>query len=144
MTLDMDDDTITTCTCGKAAVKVNIMDTGKLAHCGARSCRNKASRQIEDMARSHPAHLAMFDGVVPLIDKVMGEGDPPTDRVLAVVYGLMDAAAPLIAALMKAELNDELGAVVTEWVRKSVSNLGYELAALAGPAAALAADTEPS
>jgi hypothetical protein len=118
------------CECGQPAVRINRCDCGEVAHCGADACLQRTSKQISDAAKAHPMRVQVFDAIRPHADVAIGH-EPPTDRVLAVVYGLLDSAAPIVAALMSVDpLPNQL---IDDWVFDSINNLGLRLAPFAGP-----------
>lgn len=134
MTLHMDVEE-RKCECGQPAVSINRCDLGEVSCCEALSCKQRNSRRIAEAARANPARLQVFDAIREHIDAALGP-NPPTDRVLAVAFALLDSAAPLITALMSVDIGDDNGpakAAVDRWVFGSIDRLGFLLTPFAGP-----------
>lgn len=134
MTLHMDVEE-RKCECGRPAVSINRCDLGEVSCCDERPCQQRSSRTITDGARKNPARLKVFDDIRGHIDAALGQ-NPPTDRVLAVAFALLDSAAPLIVALMGVDISDENApskAAVDRWVFGSIDRLGVMLTPFASP-----------
>lgn len=126
MTLHMDVEE-RKCECGQPAVKINRCDFREVAHCGAPECVARGSKEITEAARASATRLQIFDAINPHVDQALGHA-PPTDRVLAVAYGLLDAASAIVCALMRASNTEATKNVVDDWVFGAVDVLGRRLA----------------
>jgi hypothetical protein len=123
MTLHMDDIKPIACACGRIATHIDKMDMGLFANCDDGNCKARASAAIELASRRHPARLKVFDTVRAPVMSLIGDR-APTDRVLAVVHGMLDMTGSLISGIFRATNHPDWNKTIDAWKLRALNDLG--------------------